>query len=183
MLLCVLKFLYLSPTVRTKPRPLAHLRSTACAEPVLSILCLGLLASHAIGIRHLHGNLQRLVIQLCLRDKSPYLSNQDRPEEEHGDDGGDGLLPEDTHTGFESHVISFGDKGDMKGSTHAENGFERSTFGDGNVVSATVQTVGIYLVSIVLEFALNTRGHDGYEGGCAVYSLFGIESSHSDSIY
>ena len=78
--------LYQLPTVCTKPRSCTHFRPTACTEPVLSIPHFCLLSSHSIGIRHLGGNLQSLVIQLGLRDKTPDLGNQDRPKEKHGNE-------------------------------------------------------------------------------------------------
>jgi len=117
-----------------------------------------------------------------LLDEAPELGEKDGPEEEHGDDGGDGLLAPDADTGFEADVAALGEEGDFQGGFHAEHCFEQAAFTDGNVTSAAAKGVYADLESVFPEIFLNMFGYLRDERRRTVNDCFSAECGHGLSV-
>lgn len=96
-------------------------------------------------INHLISHRQRPVVELRLLDEAPELGEEDGPEEEHGDDGRDGLLAPDADTGLEADTVALGEECDFQGCFHADHGFEETAFADGDVAATGAK--GVLLTS------------------------------------
>ena len=99
----------------------------------------GLLSRHLVLLapEDSFGSGQGTIIQRCLLHKAPDLSNEDWPEEEHGDYGRHGLLSEDTHIGIKEYAWLLGYQCDLQGGTHSKDCFEDITLRDADVYTAT----------------------------------------------
>lgn len=129
-------------------------------------------------INHLISHRQRPVVELRLLDEAPELGEEDGPEEEHGDDGRDGLLAPDADAGFEADAVALGEEGDFKGGFHADHGFEEAAFADGDVTAACAKGVFADLESVFLEIFLNMFGYLRDKGWRTVNDCFSAECGH-----
>lgn len=146
-------------------------------------LSLGCFADLAVElINHLISHRQRSVVELRLLDEAPELGEEDGPEEEHGDDGGDGLLAPDADSGFEADVVALGEEGDFQGCFHADHGFEEAAFADGDVTAACAKGVFADLESVFLEIFLNMFGDLRDKRWRTVNDRFSAECGHNLSV-
>ena len=77
-------------------------------------------------------------------------------------------MAEDADAGFKSYIIALWHKRDVECCTHTEYGFEYATFGDRNIVSPAVQSVGFYFITFILKLPLDARCHHRDEGSCPI---------------
>lgn len=147
------------------------------------IISLSRCASFAIvPINHLISHRQRPVVELRLLDEAPELGEEDGPEEEHGDDGRDGLLAPDADTGLEADVVALGEEGDFQGCFHADHGFEETAFADGDVAATGAKGVFADLESVFLEIFLNMFGYLRDKRRRTVNDCFSAECGHGLSV-
>lgn len=146
-------------------------------------LSLGCFADLAVElINHLISHRQCSVVELRLLDEAPELGEEDGPEEEHGDDGRDGLLAPDADTGLEADTVALGEEGDFQGCFHADHGFEETAFADGDVAATGAKGVFADLESVFLEIFLNMFGDLRDKRWRTVNDCFSAECGHDLSV-
>ena len=120
------------------------------------------------------------VVEGGLLDETPDLGQQDGPEEEHGDDRGDGLLAKDAHSGIEQNAIGLRREGDLQGGAHAQDGFEDASLGDADVAATGQQGVDLDFVAVGLELATDRLDYLRYLDRRCLQKLFFAKDGHDD---
>ena len=111
-------------------------------------------------------------------NQAPDLCEKHGPCEKQHYDGRNRLLAEDADAGLEADGVVLGNEGNLESGFHAEDGFEESAFGDGDVNAAAHKVVAVDFVAFEGEILTYTVGNGGYERGIGGESGFGVECSH-----